>query len=156
MNINVTLLWQMAFFAIFVWFTNKYVWSFLIQAINERKTTIADGLAAAEKGQKAEEEGLKQAEQFVTEAKVQAAEIISKAEKTGQELVEEAKTRARSEGDRIVDAARDEIQTELNKARESLRGQVGELAVEGARKILGREIDAKAHADLLNQLSAKL
>ncbi len=156
MNINVTLLWQMAFFVIFVWFTKKFVWSPIIGVINERKTTIADGLAAAEKGQKAEEEGRQAAEQFVADAKAQAAEIISKAEKTGQELVEEAKFKARTEGDRIVESARDEIQTELNKARESLRGQVGELAVEGARKILGREIDAKAHADLLNQLSAKL
>ena len=156
MNINVTLLWQVFFFAIFVWFTNKYVWSFLIKAINERKTTIADGLAAAEKGQKAEEEGLKQAEQLVVEAKAQASEIISKAEKHGQELVEEAKTKARSEGERIVASAQDDIQTELNKARESLRGQVGELAVEGARKILGREIDSKSHADLLSQLAAKL
>ncbi len=156
MNINVTLLWQMVFFIIFVWFTKKFVWSFIIDAINERKTTIADGLAAAEKGQKAEEEGLKKAEQFVAEAKSQASEIISKAEKHGSELVEESRAKARAEGERIVSAAQEEIQTELNKAREALRAQVGELAVDGARQILRREVDASAHADLLDQLAAKL
>ena len=156
MNINVTLLWQMVFFIIFVWFTKKFVWSFIIDAINERKTTIADGLAAAEKGQKAEEEGLKKAEQFVAEAKSQASEIISKAEKHGSELVEESRAKARAEGERIVSAAQEEIQTELNKAREALRAQVGELAVDGARQILRHEVDASAHADLLDQLAAKL
>ncbi|MEJ2178460.1 MAG: F0F1 ATP synthase subunit B [Gammaproteobacteria bacterium] len=156
MNINVTLLWQMVFFVIFVWFSKKFVWSFIIDAINERKTTIADGLAAAEKGQKAEEEGLKKAEEFVAEAKSQASEIITKAEKHGSELVEESRAKARAEGERIVSAAQEEIQTELNKAREALRAQVGELAVDGARQILRREVDANAHADLLNQLAAKL
>ncbi len=156
MNINVTLLWQMVFFVIFVWFTKKFVWTPIIGVINERKTTIADGLAAAEKGQRAEEEGLKKAEEVVADAKTRATEIISRAEKHGQELVEEAKSRARTEGERIVASAQDDIQTELNKAREALRGQVGELAVEGARKILGREIDSRAHADLLDRLAARL
>lgn len=156
MNINVTLLWQMVFFVIFVWFTKKFVWTPIIGVINERKTTIADGLAAAEKGQQAEEEGRKKAEEVVSDARAQAAEIIGRAEKHGQELVEEAKSRARSEGERIVASARDDIQTELNRARETLRAQVGELAVDGARKILGREIDTRAHADLLDRLAAKL
>lgn len=156
MNINVTLLWQMVFFVIFVWFTKKFVWTPIIGVINERKTTIADGLAAAEKGQRAEEEGRRKAEEVVSDARAQAAEIIGRAEKHGQELVEEAKSRARSEGDRIVASARDDIQTELNRARETLRAQVGELAVEGARKILGREIDTRAHADLLDRLAARL
>ncbi len=156
MNINVTLLWQMVFFAIFVWFSYKFVWAPILGAINARKTTIADGLAAADKGQQAEEEGRKAAEQVVNEAKAQASEIISKAEKTGSEIVEEAKSKAVSEGNRITAAAQDEIQTEMNKARESLRGQVGELAVQGARQILGREVDAKAHGDLLDKLASKL
>ena len=156
MNINVTLLWQMVFFVIFVWFSKKFVWAPIMDAINERKTTIADGLAAAEKGQQAEQEGQVQAEQLVAEAKAQASEIIGKAEKHGSELVEEAKSKARSEGERIVGAAQEEIQTELNKAKETLRGQVSELAVDGAKQILKREVDAKAHADLLNQLAAKL
>lgn len=156
MNINVTLLWQMLFFVLFVWFSRKYVWSPVIDAINDRKTTIADGLAAAEKGQQAEEEGRKQAEEFIAQAKSQASEIISKAEKTGSEVVEEARTKARSEGERIVNSAQEDIQTELNKAREALRTQVSALAVQGAQQILGREIDAKAHEDLLSQLAGKL
>ena len=156
MNINITLLWQMAFFLVFVWFSKKFVWAPILNAIHERKTTIADGLAAAEKGQQAEAEGLKQAEQFVAEAKTQASEIISKAEKRGSELVDEARDHARAEGERILTAARDEIETETNKAKETLRGQVSELAVAGAQQILKREVDAKAHAELLDQLAAKL
>lgn len=156
MNINVTLFWQMLFFVLFVWFSKRYVWSPIIGAIHERKATIADGLAAAEKGQQAEEEGRKQADVFVADAKSQASDIISKAEKTGSDLVEEARSKARSEGERIVSSAQEDIQTELNKAREALRAQVGALAVQGAEQILGREIDAKAHDDLLSQLANKL
>ena len=156
MNLNLTLLFQVIFFAVFVWFCKKFVWSFLISALDERKTRIADGLAAAEKGQMAEEEGRKQAEQFIAEAKTQASEIIGKAEKHGSELVDEAKSNAKQEGDRIMIAAQADIDTEVNKAKESLRKQVSELAVAGAQQILKREVDAKAHADLLDDLAAKL
>ena len=156
MNINITLAYQMVFFLLFVWFSKKFVWAPILGAINERRTTIADGLAAAEKGQQAEEEGRKQAEQFIAEAKVQAGEIIGKAEKRGSELVEQAKSTAKDEGVRIVNSAREEIDTELNKAKEALRGQVSELAVAGAQQILKREVDAKAHSELLDQLAAKL
>ena len=156
MNINLTLIFQVFFFIIFVWFSKKFVWTPIIGALNERKNTIADGLAAADKGQKAEEEGRTQAEQFIAEAKTRAVEIVSKAEKHGAELVEEAKSKAVTEGERIVTAARADTQTELNKAREALRAQVGELAVDGARQILKREVDAKAHSDLLSQLATRL
>lgn len=156
MNINITLLWQMGFFLVFVWFCKAYVWSPILGAINARKTTIADGLAAAEKGQQAEAEGLKQADQFVAEAKIQAGNIISKAEKHGSELIEEAREQARAEGERILASAREEIETETNRAKEMLRAQVSELAVAGARQILQREVDEKTHADLLNQMAAKL
>ncbi|MEM7194132.1 MAG: F0F1 ATP synthase subunit B [Pseudomonadota bacterium] len=156
MNINITLLWQMGFFLVFVWFCKAYVWAPILGAINERRTTIADGLAAAEKGQAAEAEGMKQAEQFVAEAKGQASDIVSKAEKRGSELVEEARAQASAEKERILSQAREEIETETNKAREALRGQVSELAVAGAQQILRREVDAKAHTDLLDQLAAKL
>ncbi len=156
MNINVTLFYQMIFFILFVWFTKRFVWSPLIGAIHARRTTIADGLAAAEKGQQAEEEGHKKAEQFVSQAKEQASEIISKAEKQGAELVEEARNTAKDEGERILSAARGEIETEVNKAKESLRAQVSELAVAGAQQILKKEVDAKVHAELLDRLAAKL
>ena len=156
MNLNLTLAFQVLFFIGFVWFCKKFVWSPIIGALHERKTKIADGLAAAEKGQMAEQEGRNQAEQVVVEAKGQANEIIGKAEKRGTELVDEARGNAKLEGERIAAAARAEIETEVNKAKESLRGQVSELAVAGAQQILKKEVDAKAHADLLNQLAAKL
>ena len=156
MNINLTLLFQVLFFAVFVWFSKQYVWRPLIGALNTRKTTIADGLAAAEKGQAAEEEARRQAEEVIAEAKTRANEIITRAEKRGGELVEEAKGNARAEGERIVAGARAEIDTEVNRAKEALRGQVGELAVAGATQILGREVDAKAHEELLGELAAKL
>ena len=156
MNLNLTLAFQVLFFIGFVWFSKKFVWTPIIGALHERKTKIADGLAAAEKGQMAEQEGRNQAEQVITEAKGQANEIIGKAEKRGTELVDEARRNAKLEGERIPAAARAEIETEVNKAKESLRGQVSELAVAGAQQILKKEVDAKAHADLLNQLAAKL
>jgi F-type H+-transporting ATPase subunit b len=156
MNINVTLFWQMLFFLIFVWFSKKFVWGPMIGALNERKTTIADGLAAADKGQQAEAEGVKKAEQFVAQAKTQASEIVSNAEKQGTDIIDEMRDQARAESERILASARDEIETETNKAKESLRGQVSALAIAGAQQILKREVDEKAHSDLLNQLAAKL
>ena len=156
MNINLTLLFQVAFFAVFVWFCKKYVWPPIISALNERKTQIADGLAAAEKGQLAEQEGRAEAEKVIAEAKSQAGEIIGKAEKHGAELVEEAKSNAKVEGEGIMTAAQAEIETEINKAKESLPSQVSELAVAGAQQILKKEVDAKAHAQLLDDLAAKL
>ncbi len=156
MNLNLTLLFQVLFFIGFVWFSKKFVWTPLMAALHERKTQIADGLAAAEKGQMAEQQGHDQAQRVIAEAKSQANEIIGKAEKRGGELIDEARGNAKQEGERIIAAAQAEIDTEVNKAKESLRGQVGELAVAGARQILKREVDAKAHAELLNQLAAKL
>ena len=156
MNINLTLIGQLITFIVFVWFCKKYVWSPIINALDERRTTIADGLAAADKGQAAEAEGVKAAARLVDEAKGQASEILGKAEKRGSEIVSEAKDDAGVEGDRILVAARAEIDTEVSKAKESLRAQVSELAVAGAQQILKREIDPKAHADLLDDLAAKL
>ncbi len=156
MNINLTLLFQMVFFFFFVWFTKKYVWTPIIGVLNERKTKIADGLAAAEKGVKAEEVGHQKAEKLIIDAKAQANEIIAKAEKRGNEIIEGAKSGAREEGDRIIGNARSEIDKEVNQAREALRGQVSALAVAGAQKILGREIDASAHSEMLDKLAREL
>ena len=156
MNLNLTMAFQVLFFIGFVWFSKKFVWIPIIGALNERKIRIADGLAAAEKGYRAEQDAHLQAEAFVNEAKAQASEIISRAEKHGGELVEQAKSNARKEGERILITARTEIDTEVNRARESLRKQVGELAVAGARQVLKREIDGSAHAKLLDDLAAKL
>ncbi len=156
MNINLTLIGQLITFIVFVWFCKQYVWTPIINALAERRTTIADGLAAADKGQAAQAEGEIQAGKLVEEAKGQAAEILNKAEKRGTEIVSEAKTEAGGEGDRILVAARAEIDTEVSKAKESLRAQVSELAVAGAQQILKREVDEKAHADLLDDLAARL
>ena len=156
MNINITLLWQMAFFILFVWFSKKFVWAPILAAIHDRRTTIADGLAAAEKGQQAEKEAQIAAEKVIADAKAQASDIIDKAHKQGSDLVEVAKADAKKEGDRILGSARDEIDTEVNKAKEALRGKVSELAVEGAKQILKKEVDAAAHSDLLDRLAAKL
>lgn len=156
MNINVTLLWQMVFFVIFVWFSKKFVWAPIIGALHQRKTEIADGLAAAEKGRRAEQRGLEQAQQVIADAKKQASEIIGNAEKRGVELVDAARDNAKQEGVRITAAAQAEIDTEINKAKATLRGQVGELALAGAQQILKREVDDKAHSELLDDLATKL
>lgn len=156
MNINLTLIGQLITFIVFVWFCKQYVWTPIINALAERRQTIADGLAAADKGQAAQAEGEIIAIKMVDEAKGQAAEILNKAEKRGTEIVSEAKTEAGEEGDRILVAARADIDTEVSKAKEGLRTQVSELAVAGAQQILKREVDAKAHADMLNDLAARL
>lgn len=156
MNLNLTLAFQVLFFIGFVWFSKRFVWTPIIGALHQRKTEIADGLAAAEKGQLAEQKGRDQAQQVIAQAKEQANEIIGKAEKRGTELVDEAKGNAKQEGERIAAAAQAEIDTEVNKAKETLRKQVGELAVAGARQILKREVDDKAHSVLLDDLAAKL
>lgn len=156
MNINLTLIGQSITFAFFVWFCMKFVWPPLMAALNERKQKIADGLAAAEKGKHDEELAKQRAVDELKQAKAKAQEIISQAEKRASEIVEEAKDNARTEGQRIIAAANAEIEQEVNRAREQLRGQVVNLAVAGAGKVLKREIDAKANEDLLKDLVAQL
>ncbi|MEC9079625.1 MAG: F0F1 ATP synthase subunit B [Pseudomonadota bacterium] len=156
MNINLTLIGQSLAFVVFVWFCMKLVWPPIVTALNDRKTKIADGLAAAEEGQQAKAKAQEHAEQVTSEAKEQAQEIIRRAEKRETEMVEEAKGNARTEGDRILTAARGEIDKEANMAREALRAQVAALAVTGASKILSREVDAEAHAKMLDELIAEL
>lgn len=156
MNINLTLIAQLISFAVFVWFTMKFVWPPIVKALEERKAKIADGLAAAERGQHEQELAEKRAAEHLHEAKQQAAEIIAKAEKRASEIVEEAKDDARTEGDRLVAAARSEIEQETNKAREVLREKVAELAVAGAEKILRKEIDAAKHQDIVTALAKQI
>lgn len=156
MNINATLIGQSIAFFIFVWFVMKYVWPPLIAALEERKKTIADGLAAAERGKHEQELAEKAAEQHIKEAKDQAAEIVAQAQKRASEIVEEAKTGAKEEADRIKTAATAEIDQEVNRAKEHLRQQVAAIAISGAEKVLKREIDAKAHADIVDELVAQI
>ncbi|MEJ2060046.1 MAG: F0F1 ATP synthase subunit B [Gammaproteobacteria bacterium] len=156
MNINATLIGQSIAFFVFVWFVMTYVWPPIMKALNERKKQIADGLAAAERGKHEQELAKKHALEELHAAKQQAAEIISQAQKRASEVVEEAKQQARSEGDRLKAAAQAEIDQEINRAREQLRGQVASLAVVGAERVLKKEIDAKAHQQVLDDLVAQL
>jgi F-type H+-transporting ATPase subunit b len=156
MNINLSLIAQAVAFALFIWFTVRFVWPPLLRAIEARQKQIADGLAAAEQGKKSLEISGKQADQAIHDARARAAEILAQAEKRSAQVVEEAKLAAKAEGDRERAAAKADIQQEVARAREQLRGQVAALAVAGAAKILRREVDAKAHADLLDGIKQQL
>jgi F-type H+-transporting ATPase subunit b len=156
MSFNLTLIAQAVAFALFIWFTVKFVWPPLLRAIEARQKSIADGLAAGEQGRKSLEVSSKQAEQAIQDARSRSAEILSQAEKRAAQVVEEAKANAKAEGEREKTAAKAEIQQEVSRAREKLRDQVAALAVAGAEKILRREVDAKAHADLLDGMKKQL
>jgi len=154
-NINATLLGQAITFAILIWFTMKFVWPPLMAAMAERAKTIADGLAAAERGKHDLELAEKRAAEILRLGKEKASEIIAASEKRASEIIEEAKSQAKTEGDRILVAAKADIDQEVFRAKEQLRTQVSAVALAGAGKILGREIDAKAHNDLLDKLVAE-
>ena len=156
MNINLTLIAQAISFAIFILFTVKFVWPPLMKAIEDRQKQIADGLAAGEQGKQQLDASGKLAAEETAKARTRAAEIIAHAEKRGQQMIEEAKNAAKAEGDRMIAGAKSEIQQEFSGAKEALREQVAALVVSGAEKILQREINAQAHADLLNQLKREL
>jgi len=156
MNINLTLILQLVSFAVFVWFTMKFVWPPLVKAMDERKAKIADGLAAAERGVHEQELAQERAKEVLHDAKAQAAEIKADAEKRAVMIVEEAKGKAQEEGARQLAAAQAEIEQETNKAREELRGKVAELAMAGAEKILRKEIDAEAHKDIVEAVANQI
>jgi len=156
MNINATLFGQTITFFLFIWFCKKFVWPPMVGAMQERQKKIADGLAAAEQGQQAQELAEKEAAKLIGDAKSQAAEIIASAEKRGNNAIEEAKEAAVSEKDRILASAETEVQQSLFSAREALRGQVSSIAVAAASKIVDKEIDETAHAGLINDLVKQL
>jgi len=155
-NFTATLLAQIATFAVLVWFIQRFLWGPLTKMMEERKKRIAEGLAAADKGKHERELAEKRAKDLLHEAKVQAAEIVGMAQKRAAEIVDEAKDDARTEGERIIDSARAEIEQETNRAREQLREQVGALALTAAQKILQREVDASAHADVIQSIAKQL
>ena len=156
MNINLTLIMQAVAFAAFIWFTARFVWPPLMNAIEARRKTIADGLAAGEQGRQNLASADKRAADVLAQAKAQAGEIVALGEKFKAETIEQAKVDAKAEADRIVAAAKAEITQEVARAKESLRASVAELAVVGASKILKREVDPKAHADLLREIQGQL
>jgi len=155
-NINLTLVVQMIVFALLIYGTMKWIWPPLLDAMQARERRIAAGLAAAEKGEEALTEARGQADAIVREARERANQIIDHAQHRANELVEQAKTTASAEGARLVAAAQQQIELETTHARESLRREVAGIAVGAAAKLLGREIDASKHADLLDQLAAEV
>ena len=156
MNINFTLVAQAMTFAIFIWFTAKFIWPHLSRAIEARQKHIAEGLAAAERGKQELAQAAVKTAELLREARAQAQEILAQADKRGVQIVEEAKVAAGAEGARLLAGAKAEIEQEVSRAREMLREQVAALAVAGAEQILRREVDAKVHADLLAGLQGQL
>ncbi len=156
MNINLTLVVQMIVFAALIWFTMKFVWPMITGAMEERSRKIAAGLAAADKGQQDFATARERAESVVTEARGKANEIIDQAHRRANEMVEEARTQASKEAERLVTQAKGQIELASNKAREELRREVARLTVASASRVLGREIDAQAHADILGKLAQEI
>ncbi len=156
MNINLTLVVQMLVFALLIYGTMKWIWPPLLTAMQARERRIAEGLAAAEKGEQELTEARGKADAIVREARERANQIIDHAQHRANELVEQAKTTAGAEGARLIAAAEQQIELETARARESLRREVAGIAVGAAAKLLGREIDARKHADLLDQLATEV
>ena len=156
MNLNFSLIAEAITFAAFIWFTVKFVWLPMLRAIEARQKTIADGLAAGEQGRRSLEISTREADEEIRKARDRATEIISQADKRVVQMIEEAKNAAKEEGNREKAAAKAEIEQEVSRAREQLRDHVAALAVAGAEKILRREVDAKAHADLLDSIKRQL
>ncbi|HEY8035944.1 F0F1 ATP synthase subunit B [Methylobacter sp.] len=156
MSINATLIGQMITFALLVWFTMKYIWPPLFDSLEERKKKIADGLAAAEKGQEAMQLAEKKAKGVLKEAKEQSSEIVNLAQKRANELVEASKETAKKEGERLILVAKAQIEQEKQQAKESLRKEVSALALRAAEQILSAEIDKTKHQDLLSKISNQL
>jgi len=155
-NINLTLIVQMLVFALLIGFVMKYVWPLILGAMDERSKKIALGLAAAEKGQEQLKQAHQETEIIIREARERARQIIDQAQHRANEAIEQAKGTATSEGQRLVAAAQQQITLESLRARENLRHDVGKLAVQAASKLLEREIDARAHADLIDKLAAQI
>lgn len=156
MNVNATIIGQLITFWILIWFVMKYVWGPITSMMDARSKRIADGLAAGERGKHELELASKRGAEALHEAKQKASEIIAQADKRATQIIEEAKTAAKAEGDRLIAGAKAEIDQEVFRAKEALRQQVADLAMAGAEKILRREIDAKAHSELLVSIKNEL
>ena len=156
MDINLTLIGQTIAMIVFVWFCMKFIWPPLLGAIEERQEKIAEGLAAADKGQERLEQATAEAEEIISKARKQATGILDQAHARANEIVSEGKSDGVKERERQLAAAKAEIEQEANRAREELRTQVSAIAVASAEKILQREIDDKQHQDILGKLAAEL
>jgi len=155
-NINATILAQMVIFAVLVWICVSWIWPMTLKHMVAREKRIADGLAAAEKGQKDLAEASSRAEALMKGAREKALQVEENARRRANEMIEQAKAAAVAEGERLIAAAKAQIAQESMSAREDLRRQVGALAVSGAGKILEREVDARTHADVLDKLASRI
>lgn len=151
-----TFLGQILVFVILLWFFRKFITPVLAAAIDERQKKIAEGLSAADRGQKSLDEAQVRADQVIGEARTRANQIIDAASKRSNEIVEAAKHSAQAEGERLIASAKQQIELEASRAREDLRKQVADLTVRSAAKVLGREIDAAKHADILGKLAMEI
>lgn len=156
MNMNATMLVQALTFIAFIIFTMKFVWPPILAAIEERRTTIANGLAAADKGARSLEEAQVKIASMVEEARAQARTIIDQAQVRANGIVDEARVGATQERERILQSAQAEVEQQINRARDELRAQVAAITVAGVEKILSREIDSRAHQELLDKLAAQI
>lgn len=156
MDINLTLIGQGIAMAVFVWFCMKYVWPPIMNIVEERQTRIADGLAAAEKGARSLEDAKVRIDSMMEDARGQARQIIDQAQSRASGIIDDARSGADQERDRILQSARAEVDQQINRARDELRTQVAAIAVAGAERILAREIDPRAHQDLLDRLAAEI
>lgn len=156
MDFNLTLIGQTIAMIVFVWVCMRYIWPPVMQAIENRRKQIADGIAAGEKGQRELADARHGAEDILKDARHKATQMADMAHKRSNDMVAEAKVHAVAESERLVAAAKSEVVTSQSKARDALRREVAALAVTGASRVLGREVDAKAHAALLDDLAAEL
>ncbi len=152
MNINLTLLGQMMTFAVFIWVTMKYIWPPVMQAMEERRGQIAEGLEAAERSKRELELAQGRVAEQLREAKTDASKIIEEAKVRATHLVEEGKAQAREEGSRLIVLAKAEAEQEAENAKQQVLKQLSSLIVSGAEKILHSQIDEAKHAQLLDQL----
>ena len=156
MNINLTMIGQLIMFAMFTWFCMKFVWPPIVAAMEERKKRIENGLIAAERGLSEHKEAQEKAQELLTQSKNQASEIIANAAKQASSMVEDAKSVASQEADRIKIQAHGEIEQESQRVRNELKGQVSSLVMQGVNSVLKKEVDAKAHQNMLAELSQTL
>ncbi len=156
MDINATIIGQTIAMIVFVWFCMKFIWPPIMQALEERQQNVADGMAAADKAQQDLAAAAEKSAAIIEDARARALEIVDQAQQRANQVMADAKSDAVVAGKRLVEAARSEIEQESNKARDGLRGEIANIAVAGAARLLGREVDKKTHADLLDKLVAEL
>lgn len=156
MSLNITLITQMVVFLLLVMATMRWIWPHIMNALEERKKRIADGLAAAEKGEKALADASSKADEVLKEARGRALQIEDQARKRANEIIEQAKQTAIAEGERLVSAAQQRTELEINRAREQLRKEVATLAIRGASQLLEREVDPRTHSELLAKLATQI